>query len=62
MIQRPMIGMVMLRAIHETAPAHHQGWQHSGALYTIATREGANLPPTASEYNFPLLVRLNSGN
>ena len=39
--------------------AQYPGWAHSGSLYILTTPEGANLPATASEENFPLLVRLN---
>jgi len=39
--------------------AHYPGWQHSGSLYVLTTPEGANLPATALEEGFPLLVRLN---
>ncbi|MCX6872716.1 MAG: DUF2341 domain-containing protein [Verrucomicrobia bacterium] len=39
--------------------AQYQGWRNSGSLYILTTPEGANLPATASEENFPLLVRLN---
>ena len=45
----------------QTASAQYPGWQHSGSLYILTTPEGANLPATASEENFPLLVRLNKG-
>ncbi|MGD0092109.1 MAG: DUF2341 domain-containing protein [Planctomycetota bacterium] len=41
------------------APAQYPGWQHSGSLYILTTPEGANLPATAAEENFPLLVRLH---
>jgi len=39
--------------------AQYQGWQHSGSLYILTTPEGANLPATASEDGFPLIVRLD---
>jgi hypothetical protein len=39
--------------------AKYAGWQHSGSLYILTTPEGANLPATASEDGFPLLVRLD---
>ncbi|MEI6606211.1 MAG: DUF2341 domain-containing protein [Verrucomicrobiota bacterium] len=42
-----------------TASAQYPGWKHSASLYILTTPEGANLPATASEANFPLLVRLN---
>jgi Domain of unknown function (DUF2341) len=40
-------------------PAAYAGWSHSGSLYILTTPEGANLPTTASEEGFPVLVRLN---
>ena len=41
------------------ASAQHQGWRHSGSLYILTTSDGANLPASASEDGFPLLVRLH---
>jgi len=46
-------------ALLQTASAQYTGWQHSGSMYILTTPEGANLPTTASEENFPVLVRLN---
>ena len=46
-------------AANETASVKYQGWQHCGSLYLLTTPEGANLPATAAEENFPVLVRLN---
>jgi len=51
----------MFLAVLQTAPAQYQGWQHSGSFYILTTPEGADLPATASEENFPLLVRLTKG-
>ena len=39
--------------------APYPGWQHSGALTILTTPEGANLPASALETDFPLLVRLS---
>ena len=39
--------------------AQDQGWRYSGSLFVLTTPEGADLPPAASEENFPLLVRLH---
>ena len=39
--------------------AQYPGWQHSGSVYLLTTPDGANLPATASEEGFPLLVRLD---
>ena len=43
----------------EAASAQYPGWQHSGSLFILTTPDGANLPDTASEKDFPLLVRLH---
>ncbi len=45
-----------------TAAAQYPGWQRSGSFFILTTPEGANLPASASEENFPLLVRLNKNN
>jgi len=42
-----------------TASAQYPKWRHSGSMYILTTPEGANLPATASEGGFPLLVRLD---
>ncbi len=34
-------------------------WQHSGVLTILTTPDGANLPASAVETDFPLLVRLD---
>ncbi|MEI7899092.1 MAG: DUF2341 domain-containing protein [bacterium] len=52
-------GMIAAMALIQSASAQYTGWQHSGAMYILTTPEGGNLPATASEENFPLLVRLN---
>jgi len=49
----------ILLAIPTTASAQYQGWQHAGSFYILTTPEGANLPATATEEGFPLLLRLN---
>ena len=53
------IRTIMYCVMLASASAQYQGWQHSGSLCVLTTPEGANLPATASEENFPLLVRLN---
>ena len=40
----------------------YESWAHAGSLFILTTPDGANLPAGATETNFPLLVRLNSGN
>jgi hypothetical protein len=37
-------------------------WAHSASMFILTTPDGANLPGSAAETNFPLLVRLNSNN
>ncbi len=46
-------------ALAAPALAEYPGWQHSGSLYSLTTRDGANLPVGAVEKDFPLLVRLH---
>ena len=41
------------------ASDQYPGWRHSGSVYILTTPEGANLPASASEEGFPLLVRLH---
>ena len=59
MTKQVMIGTLVLLALLQTASAQHQGWQHSGSIFVLTTPEGANLPASASEEGFPLLVRLH---
>ena len=39
--------------------AHYEDWKHSGSMYLVTDSAGADLPASAVEKNFPLLVRLN---
>jgi len=50
---------ITLAAYASETPAPYPGWQHSGSLFILTTPEGANLPASASEDGFPLLVRLD---
>jgi len=59
MIKRVLVCVIISLAFFQVAQAQYQGWQHSGSLCILTTPEGANLPATASEDNFPVLVRLN---
>jgi hypothetical protein len=45
-------------ALLASASAQYQGWRYSGSVYLLTTPEGANLPASASEERFPMLVRL----
>jgi len=40
----------------------YQAWPYSGSFYILTDATGANLPGTATESEFPILVRLNSSN
>ena len=40
----------------------YAAWTYNASLFILTTPEGANLPASTAETNFPLLVRLNSGN
>ncbi|MCX6929224.1 MAG: DUF2341 domain-containing protein, partial [Verrucomicrobia bacterium] len=59
MIRQMIVGGGLLMALLEAASAQYDGWKHEGSLYVLTTPEGANLPATTSEEDFPLLVRLN---
>lgn len=52
---------VLFAVLLQTASAQNlfAGWQHHGSLHILTTPEGANLPATAVETDFPLLVRLD---
>ena len=41
------------------ASAQYDDWKHSGSTYIVTDSAGADLPASAVEKNFPLLVRLN---
>lgn len=41
------------------ASAQYGDWKHSGSIYIVTDSAGADLPASAVEKNFPLLVRFN---
>jgi len=59
MIKRLLTSVAVLLLFLGRASAQYPGWQHSGSLWILTTPEGANLPATASEKDFPLLIRLD---
>lgn len=59
MNKRLTIGALILFSMISVAQAQYAGWKGAGTFYILTTPEGANLPATATEENFPLLVRLN---
>ncbi|MEI6655875.1 MAG: DUF2341 domain-containing protein, partial [Verrucomicrobiota bacterium] len=40
----------------------YANWDHAGSLFILTTPDGAAIPAGETETNFPLLVRLHSGN
>ncbi|MCJ7503168.1 MAG: DUF2341 domain-containing protein, partial [Acidobacteriia bacterium] len=58
-IERIVCGVILLTGLLQAASAQYSGWQHSGSIHLLTTPEGANLPASASEDGFPLLVRLH---
>ncbi|MCX7008506.1 MAG: DUF2341 domain-containing protein, partial [Kiritimatiellaeota bacterium] len=42
-----------------TASTPYQGWPHVGSVFMLTTAEGADLPASAAESEFPLLIRLH---
>ena len=59
MTQRLIACVMGFLTMLATAHAGYDSWQHTGSIWILTTPDGANLPATASEENFPLLVRLN---
>ena len=59
MTNKLMLSVILLLAFLTTASAQYQSWRHAGSFTILTTPEGANLPATASENDFPLLVRLD---
>jgi hypothetical protein len=56
-----LLASALLAGFTPQALAQYPGWQHEGSLFILTTPEGANLPATALEHDFPLLVRLSKG-
>jgi hypothetical protein len=60
MDRKIFVTIIICLVFIEVASAQYVGWKYSGLMYIITTPEGAGLPATSSENDFPLLVRLNS--
>ena len=50
---------ILATGLLQSASAQFAGWQHSGSIWIMTTPDGANLPPSTSENNFPALLRLS---
>jgi hypothetical protein len=59
MMKQLIVGMTVMMTLLATARAGYVGWQQAGSIWILTTPEGANLPATATEENFPVLIRLN---
>jgi hypothetical protein len=56
---RCLVASLLLAALASTATAQYPGWKHTGSVWILTTPDGANLPASAIEKDFPLLVRLH---
>ena len=59
LLRSPLLIPALLASLAMSAAAQFPDWQHSGSLFILTTPEGANLPASAAEKDFPLLVRLH---
>ena len=50
----------LIHAAASSASAQYSEWQHAGSMVILTTPEGADLPASAVEEDFPLLVRLHT--
>jgi hypothetical protein len=60
-MKRILLAGTLFAGFTPHASAQYPGWQHEGSMYILTTPEGADLPETATEQNFPLLLRLTKG-
>jgi hypothetical protein len=56
-----VLATAVLAVCGSNASARYAGWLHEGSMFILTTPEGADLPATAVEQNFPLLLRLTKG-
>lgn len=62
MVKVVVIWLGLLVAGFQIASAQFKSWKYSAPIFILTTPEGADLPASVSEDNFPLLIRLNKGN
>jgi hypothetical protein len=53
--------LVASQNVSGSVAGNYTDWKHSKPLFILTTPEGADLPATAVEKDFPLLVRLHKG-
>ena len=59
---KQILGKALLVAgLLQTASAQYGDWRHTGSIWVLTTPEGADLPASASETDFPVLLRLRKG-
>lgn len=54
-----LFSLAVLLTSVQSGFAQYPGWKHSGSLTILTTPNGADLPATVREENFPLLIRLH---
>ena len=52
------LSLFVAAAAPDNAATRYRGWQHAGVIAILTGPEGANLPASAKETDFPVLVRL----
>ena len=54
-----LCGAVSILSVGCNSSAQNADSQHSGSMYILTTPDGANLPASVTEKDFPLLIRLD---
>jgi hypothetical protein len=57
-----IVSAIFVSALPVFAISPYVSWSKSSSFFIITTPEGADLPASATELNFPLLLRLNGSN
>ncbi len=58
-LRQTIRGVVLIVGCLQVAFGQYPAWHHQGSVYVLTTQEGAALPESASERDFPLLIRLH---
>lgn len=59
LLRKLMIGTAAFAVLSGSVFAQYAGWQHNGSIAILTTPDGVNLPASATEKEFPVLVRLH---